>query len=326
MTGAMVKADESSVLAQYSSEQVDILRKHIAGPSFTDNELAFCMSVARARNLDPFQRQIYFTKRGSNVNGQWVEKVNVEPTIDGFRVIASRTGESDGTEDPLWCGPDGVWRDVWLEKAPPAAAKMTVYRKGQRKPHTAIARFDEYAQRKKDGSLTSMWLKMPANQLSKCAEARAYRKAFPEQFSGMYSHEEMGQADNAGDRFAALAQEARPVPAPVAEEHKPKVIEAPKVKRATLPPLPDSVTHIPPEIIKIVAPWKELIAVPFDKMHLEDLELVQEQARRLRSLPMTSAEGKAWMTALEGAAKHRQGELEAMGDDSIAWNEGAVQP
>ncbi len=47
-------------------------------------------------------------------------------------------------------------------------------------------------------------------------------------------------------------------------------------------------------------------------MVIEDLEVLQEHARRLRALPMVSPEGKAWMLAIETTAKHRQGEMESL--------------
>jgi hypothetical protein len=41
-----------------------------------------------------------------------------------------------------------------------------------------------------------MWRRLPDTMVAKCAESLALRKAFPAQLAGVYTPEEMGQADN----------------------------------------------------------------------------------------------------------------------------------
>src|SRR5699024_10917974 len=66
---------------------------------------------------------------------------------------------------------------------------------------------DEYAQKTRNGTLTQMWQQRPAGQLSKCAEALAWRMAFPQDLAGMYTAEEMHQATNADTQLGYQATE-----------------------------------------------------------------------------------------------------------------------
>lgn len=164
----------------FSREQVELIKTQIAKGA-NDAELALFLAQCQRTGLDPFSRQIYWISRGG--------RGSTQVSIDGFRVIAERSGEMDGQECH-WCAQDGAWLDVWLSKEPPAAARVLVYRKGCSKPFPGIAKWTEYSQP------SQMWTKMPANQLAKCAEALALRKAFPHQLSGLYTPDEMAQADN----------------------------------------------------------------------------------------------------------------------------------
>lgn len=158
--------------------------------------------TARARGLDPRAGQIHAVVRKTkfkNEKGQWEERpvMTIQTGIDGYRLIAQRTGEYEGKAGPFWCGPDGVWKDVWLEDEPPAAAKVGVMRRGDNDYTWHVARWKEYVQmvddydeqtNRRTGTKrpNSMWQKMDANMLAKCAEAGALRARFPEDLAGIY--------------------------------------------------------------------------------------------------------------------------------------------
>lgn len=164
----------------------------------SDADLAVFFHQSQRTGLDPFAKQIYMIERQG--------KQTIQTGIDGFRLIArrtiDRTHEGFGYRPTLWCGRDGQWRDVWLDSEPPAAAKVVVVRGGQE--FDAIALFDSYAGRKRDGGLNNMWNTQGAHMIAKCAEALALRKAFPQDLSGLYMSDEMERAD------AQPVQQAQP--------------------------------------------------------------------------------------------------------------------
>ena len=171
-------------------EQLELLKRTICEEA-TDDEYLMFVGICKRSGLDPFAKQIYFRKYRKKDGGS---RVTVITGIDGYRLIAQRTGEYEGQTQPEWCGSDGVWKTIWLEKTPPAAARVGVWRKNFREPTYAIAKWSEYYPSQPNERF--IWDKMPANQLAKCAEALSLRKAFPSELSGMYVKEEMDQAEN----------------------------------------------------------------------------------------------------------------------------------
>jgi phage recombination protein Bet len=169
----------SSSITVWTPEQTQLISTTIA-PGCSADELRLFAYACQRTGLDPFSKQIYAIKRGG--------KMTIQAGIDGLRAIAERTGELDGSSTE-WCGEDGQWVDVWLSSKPPAAAKTTIYRKGSQHPFTGVARFADY------NAGQGLWSKMPAAMIAKCSEALALRKAFPANLSGVYSTDEMQQAD-----------------------------------------------------------------------------------------------------------------------------------
>lgn len=188
MSSDLITNNQNHSVSNYivDDNKIRTLRKALMPKTSTDADLELFIEYCRRTQLDPFARQIYAIDVGG--------KLSIQTSIDGFRVIAQRTGEYRGQE-VYWCGSDGIWKDVWLdEKKPPSASKVLVYRQGYDKPISGIALFKEY-NRKINGKYT-MWDKMPAVMLAKCAESLALRKAFPNELSGIYTSDEMEQANN----------------------------------------------------------------------------------------------------------------------------------
>jgi phage recombination protein Bet len=169
MSNELVKID-------FNQDQIDLIKRTIANGA-TDDELKLFIHQCKRTGLDPMTRQIYFMKRGG--------KVTIQTSIDGFRVIAERSGDYAGQDEPIFIkGEDGQ-----------LYCKVTVYRfrNDVRYPAAVgVAYWSEYVPQQ---GQDFMWKKMPHTMLSKVAEALALRKAYPQDLSGIYTSDEMSQAD-----------------------------------------------------------------------------------------------------------------------------------
>lgn len=220
-----VRAEEKAAAlavrgVSYTSEQINVIKSTVAVGA-SNEELGLFLTVAQRSGLDPFTKQIHFVKRWDSKQKREVGAFQVG--IDGFRVIAARNPRYQGRVGPWWAGKDGAWRELWTDDAPPFAAKVGIVVEGYAEPVFATARWAAYVQTTKEGNPNRFWNTMGPEQLAKCAEALALRIAFPNDLSGLYTHEEMGQADNERPATSAAPVKARPAAAAV---RKQEMVEA----------------------------------------------------------------------------------------------------
>lgn len=180
---------------QGNALDVDLIRRTIA-PNLKRDEFDLFITRCRQTGLDPIARQIYaLSVWDSQLGGN---KMSIQTSIDGFRLLAERTGKYEGQVGPFWCDESGEWKDVWvIEDKPPIAAKVGVYKAGFREPLYAVAHYRDFVKRNnKTGDILGQWKSMPAVMIAKVAESHAIRRAFPAETSGLYTREEMMQAEN----------------------------------------------------------------------------------------------------------------------------------
>lgn len=185
---AVAKAPAPIRPGEFTREQIELVKATIARGA-SDDELSLFLYQAKRLGLDPLSRQIHFVKRWDSDLGR---EVGVAQTaIDGFRLIASRTGRYRPDDEPPKYEYDTQGNLV------SAIVKVWTYFPDTREwfKVPAVAYFREYAQYKKSGELTRMWAKMPHVMLAKVCEALALRKAFPAELSSVYAFEEFGKTE-----------------------------------------------------------------------------------------------------------------------------------
>lgn len=195
--------------SMWTPEQRAVLTSMGVDHECTNAELAGFLHLCQRRDLDPFLKQVYLIGRYDRRAGRKV--FTPQTGIDGFRVIARRAADKSGIdyeyEDTVWFDADGVMHEVWLTEDPPVAAKVVVLRNGKR--FSGVARYAAYVDTDRDGNPKNQWKTSPDGQIEKCAEAKALRRAFPEDLGGMYSDVEMEHLDDEAPRETIQAQTIR---------------------------------------------------------------------------------------------------------------------
>jgi len=196
-----------------TNDKIGLIKQTIMPEGSTNAELELFIHFAKRTGLDPLARQIYAMKNKG--------KFSILTSIDGFRLIAERSGSYAGQTIPLYYDTDSeTWIDVWVKKTFPSACKVGIHRKDFIEPMYAVAHWEAYAQKKADGTIAYAWRTMPTIMLAKCAEALALRKAFPQELSGLYTSDELSEdkiheVTVTTDSKTYIGKKVAPLPVPI---------------------------------------------------------------------------------------------------------------
>ena len=159
------------------------------GGNVTDQEVVMFLELCKAQKLNPFVKDAYLIKYGKQpaqiVTGKdvFIKRAYENPNFDGMKagvVILKKDGNLEYREGSLKLKNEtlvGGWCEVYL--------------KDKRCPAKAVVSFDEYAGKKADGQLNTMWSNKGATMIRKVAQSQALREAFPSEFRGCYQKEEL---------------------------------------------------------------------------------------------------------------------------------------
>jgi phage recombination protein Bet len=247
----MVETKEAPQLALSAAEK-KLLREKNA--KLTDVEFESFMGACQRYRLNPLANQIY--ARLQPATDRNPRAVTYTAQIDGYRLIADRTGCYAGNDDPIYDNEDN-----------PKRATVKVYKivDGQRCPFEASARWSQYCPANEKQAF--MWRRMPHLMLGKCAEALALRKAFPAELSGLYTDAEMEQAGEENDNpFGTPSEKPKPAAKAPPKEPAKKVtpteaLHACKTPKECAAKLNSWIKDRP--VVDNLASWKGIYALAF---------------------------------------------------------------
>lgn len=174
----------------------DIVKRYLVSgdPSkVTDQEVMMFIQMCRYQNLNPFLREAYLIKFGNApatmVTGKdtFIKRAAKSNLCTGYEagVIVQKDSEVEYRKGALVLSSEtlvGGWAKV--------------YRKDWAVPLENTVGLDEYQRYNSKGEIMSNWAKMPGTMIRKVALVQALREAIPEEFSGLYSPEEMPVDDS----------------------------------------------------------------------------------------------------------------------------------
>jgi phage recombination protein Bet len=167
-----------------------IVQQYIVGTDskITLPEFKFFTELCKVRKLNPFLKEAYLIKYGSQpaaiVVGKdaILKRAIVHPKFNGREqgtIVQMKNGTLDFRKGTFKLK-DEVLVGGWAK----------VYRKDWEYPVEITVGFDEVAQRKSGGELNANWANKGATMVEKVALVRALREAFVEDLGGMIDEDE----------------------------------------------------------------------------------------------------------------------------------------
>lgn len=150
----------------FTEKKLELIRRTVAAECKTPDEFDLFIATAQRLCLDPQLGEIRCIRFGGNLA--------IFPGINGYRKRVTGHREFRGWYGPWWCGPDGEWRDAWLEEKPPAACKIGLLRAGHPNPTYTVARYKSYV-----NSKNPKWSTSPDLMLEYCAVRKVVSMVFP---------------------------------------------------------------------------------------------------------------------------------------------------
>lgn len=186
--------DDSGAAIQITPDDV---RKYVC-ESATEKEVGLFLQLCQTQHLNPFVKDAYLVKYGSApasmitnyqvFNRRACKDANYNGIKSGV-VVMGKTGAVEHRRG------SAVYKQLGEELLGGWAES---YFKDGREPAYAELALSDYSTGK------SNWAKMPGVMIEKCAKAAAWRLAFPDTFQGLYTAEEMDQAQQQPEPVRAV--------------------------------------------------------------------------------------------------------------------------
>lgn len=172
-----------TTIDQNESELISVLQGSLY-PGAAIPSVKMVLGYCKAAGLDPMQKPVHIVPMWDSKAGAMRDVVM--PGVGLYRTQAARSGAFAGVTEPEF-GEDITENIGGVTITYPAWCRVVVKRElpsGTIAEFSAVERWKEnYAVKggkEKSIAPNAMWMKRPYGQLSKCAEAQALRKAFPE--------------------------------------------------------------------------------------------------------------------------------------------------